>query len=39
MIGQMGLAHASNIKPMMKLSYLPLYPGTVILAVLASFIL
>ena len=39
MIGQMGLAHASNIKPMMKLSYFAIIPGTVILAVLASFIL
>ena len=39
MIGQMGLAHAINIKPMMKLSYFAIIPGTVILAVLASFIL
>ena len=39
LIGQMGLAHASNIKPMMKLSYFAIIPGTVILAVLASFIL
>ncbi len=27
MIGQMGLAHASNIKPMMKLSYFAIIPG------------
>ena len=39
MIGQMGLAHASDIKPMLKLSYMAIIPGTVILACIASFIL
>ena len=32
MIGQMGLAHASDIKPMLKLAYMAIIPGTVILA-------
>ena len=39
MIGQMGLAHASNIKPMMKLAYFAIIPGTIVLACIASFIL
>lgn len=39
MIGQMGLAHASNIKPMLKLSYMAIIPGTVILACLMALIL
>ncbi len=39
MIGQMGLAHASNIKPMMKLAYLAIIPGTLLVVILECFIL
>ena len=39
MIGAMGLAHAKNIKPMLKLSYFAIIPGTVILACIAALIL
>lgn len=35
----MGLAHAKNIKPMLKLSYFAIIPGTVILACIAALIL
>lgn len=37
MLGAMGLAHAKNIKPMMKLAYYAIIPGTVLLACVASF--
>jgi H+/gluconate symporter-like permease len=36
MLGQMGLAHAKNIKPMMKLSYLAITPASVLLVAVAS---
>lgn len=39
MIGQMGLAHAKDIKPMMKLSYMAIIPGTLLVVIVASFIL
>ncbi len=39
MIGAMGLAHAKNIKPMLKLSYFAIIPGTVILSCIAALIL
>ena len=39
MIGQIGLAHASDIKPMLKLAYMAIIPGTVVLACVLSFIL
>lgn len=39
MIGQMGLAHAKDIKPMMKLSYMAIIPGTLLVVILACFIL
>lgn len=39
MIGQMGLAHAKNIKPMMKLAYWAVIPGTILAVAVASFIL
>ena len=39
MIGQMGLAHASDIKPMMKLAYMAIIPGTMLVVILECFIL
>lgn len=39
MIGQMGLAHAKDIKPMMKLAYMAVIPGTILTVMVASFIL
>lgn len=39
MIGQMGLAHAKDIKPMMKLAYWAVIPGTVLAVAIASFVL
>lgn len=39
MIGAMGLAHAKNIKPMLKLAYYAIIPGTIILACIASLVL
>lgn len=37
MIGQMGLAQAKNIKPMLKLAYMAIIPGTILVVVAASF--
>ena len=39
MIGQMGLAHAKDIKPMMTLAYWAVIPGTVLAVAIASFVL
>lgn len=39
MLGAMGLAHATNIKPMLKLAYYAIIPGTILLACIASFII
>lgn len=39
MIGQMGLAHAKNIKPMLQLAYWAIIPSTLIVVMIASLIL
>ena len=39
MIGQMGLAHAKDIKPMMKLAYMAIIPGTLLVVIAECFIL
>lgn len=39
MIGQMGLAHAKNIKPMLQLAYWAIIPSTLVVVIIASFIL
>lgn len=39
MIGQMGLAQATDIKPMLKLAYMAIIPGTLLVVAVASFIL
>ena len=38
MIGQMGLAHASKIKPMMQLAYMAIIPATLLVVIVESFI-
>lgn len=39
MIGQMGLAHAKNIKPMLQLAYWAIIPSTLVVVMIASLIL
>ena len=39
MIGQMGLAHATNVRPMLKLAYMAIIPSTLLVVAVASFIL
>lgn len=39
MIGQMGLAHAKDVKPMLKLAYLAIIPGTFLAVAVGSYLL
>ncbi|HWP51531.1 MAG TPA: Na+/H+ antiporter NhaC family protein [Clostridia bacterium] len=39
MIGQMGLAHSKNVKAMLKLAYMAIIPSTLLVVIIASFIL